>query len=163
METNRKGIITLLMSMFVISSLTSCASRKVDRSKTELKETAKIETTKIDSSKTTTITNINTKVVDSSDTEEMTIEPIDNSKEMVINGKTYKNAVLKHKKVKNNIVVDKSELINKIQQSSVKEVAKAETSKTLVVEMKKIDKSASYWWLLWFLLLIPVYYIYKKF
>ena len=163
METNKKGIIFFVVAMFVISSLTSCASRKVDKSKAELKETAKIETTKIDSSKTTTITNINTKVVDGSDTEEMTIEPIDNTKEMVINGKTYKNAVLKHKKVKNNIVVDKSELINKIQQSSVKEVAKAETLKTLVVEMKKIDKSVSYWWLLWFLLLIPAYYIYKKF
>ena len=32
-----------------------------------------------------------------------------------------------------------------------------------VIEVKQIERKQSYWWLLWFLLLIPIYFGYKKY
>lgn len=157
-----KFIVLALIAMTIVFSLFSCGSRKVEKSKTEITEKAKTESTKVDSSTTTTNTQANTKIVDSSQIDEIEIVPIDSTKEMVVNGKTYKNAVLRHKKTKNNKTSE--QLVNKSEtkQNSVIEVSKSETEKKTEVEVKNIERKSSYWWLLWFLLLIPIYYVYKK-
>lgn len=167
-QVNRQGIANIIfaviVSMFLISCLTSCSARKVSKSKTETKEVTKVETVKIDSSKTTTIANSNTKIIDLGTEEEITISPIDNSKEMVVNNKKYFNVHLSVKKTSNNKVLDKSEKVSQIKQNSVKTNSKANKSKMQVVEMKKTDKKQfnilSLWWLL---LIIPIYFAWKKY
>lgn len=129
--------------------LTSCATRKVNRSTEEVKQTY-TETTQnnIQTNENTVV-----KVIDSTD--EICIEPIDSIKPMVIDGKSYLNVKIKHKKrkVNTNIVLDKT-----TSDTGVKNVIE----KTEVVKDDKVTlrKSGFNWWLL-LLLIIPAYIIYK--
>ena len=41
--------------------------------------------------------------------------------------------------------------------------AKKEVKEQTRSKHKEIKKTFSYWWLLWFLLLIPIYYVYRKY
>lgn len=72
--------------------LVSCGTRKVEQ-KTDV--TTKEVTT--DNSVIETKTDTNVKVIDCTSTDEIEIIPVDNSKEIVVNGKTYKNVRLKAK------------------------------------------------------------------
>jgi len=152
----------LLAVLFLL--LCSCGSRKVNKSNTEIKETAKTETTKTDSSKVVTNIESNTKIIDSSDTEEITLEPVDNSKPMVVNSKTYINARISKKKVKTNKVTTNDLNVSKTAQNSVKEVNKQQSSKEVKAEVKNVEKKQfnflNLWWLL---LLIPLYLLYKRY
>jgi hypothetical protein len=77
---------------------------------------------------------------------------------MVVNGITYKNAKIRRKKSKNNISVVKD---IKVQHNAQKEgVVMVKSNR--IIEVKQIERN-SYWWLLWFLLLIPIYFVYKKY
>ena len=68
---------------------------------------------------------------------------------MVVNGVTYINAKIKRSKKKNNISIVKDV---KVQHNAEKEgVVMVKTDK--VIEVKQIERTQSYWWLLWFLLL----------
>ena len=136
-------------------SLMSCGSRKVQRSKTEDKTQIAI----VDTSTTKTIDNTIISVIEIDSTSEMLIEPIDTTKEMVVNGKTYKNARIKHKKAVRNKVVDIKKNVVKIERKAVKIDVKREK----VSDIKQTEKKASYWWLLWFLLIIPIYICYNKY
>ena len=151
----------LLAVLFLL--LCSCGSRKVNKSNTEIKETEKIETIKVDSSKATVNIDSNTKIVDSSDTEEIIFEPIDITKPMVVNNRTYLNARIATKKVKTNKVTTNDLNVSKTAQNSVKEVNKQQSSKEVKAEVKNTQTKSSYWWLLWFLLLIPIYLLYKRY
>lgn len=137
------AIITMLICTLL--HLVSCGARKT--SKLETTEKVKTETT--DNSKTETITDTNTKVIDCTDTDEITIVPVDNTKEIIVNGKTYKNVVLKHRKVKNNIVVDKVEKQAKTEQKAIKTITKAKKS----VEVKQTERKANNFWN-WFILIV---------
>jgi hypothetical protein len=86
--------------ILILLLLTSCASRKVNTEK--VKEVQKIEVSEITTDKTEIETNV--KVIDCTDTSEQIIEPIDNTKEIVINGKVYKNVRFKTLKKKNNLI-----------------------------------------------------------
>lgn len=153
----------LLAVLFLL--LCSCGSRKVNKSNTEIKETAKIETTKTDSSKVVINIERNTKIVDSSDSEEITFEPVDNTKPMVVNSKTYLNARISTKKINTNKVTTNNVNVSKTAQNSVKEVNKQQSSKETKVEVKNVDKKQfnflNLWWLL--LLLIAIYLLYKRY
>jgi hypothetical protein len=77
---------------------------------------------------------------------------------MVVNGITYKNAKIKRSKKKNNISIVKDV---KVQHNAQKEgVVMVKSNR--IIEVKQIERN-SYWWLLWFLLLIPIYFVYKKY
>jgi len=131
-----KKSILLLSTLFLIS----CGSRRVEKSKEVSKENKTTELTTTDNSTIEIKADTNTKVIDCTNTDEIEIAPIDNTKEMVVNGKTYKNAVLKHKKVKVNITTDKAEKVATNQKNDVKtdlkEVVVIEKSK----ESKKVDQ-----------------------
>ena len=150
-----KKIIILLLAVI----LTSCGARKVDVSKVEIKKDsivetkAEVATTEI--KEVVDSTNITTEI----NTDEVCIEPLDSTKEMVVDGKIYKNVVLKIKKNKVN-----TSYTNNKRESNIKHMDSVGTSKTSVKEnsvakTKNIDRKADYWSLLWLLLLILIMYL----
>jgi iron uptake system EfeUOB component EfeO/EfeM len=142
-----KKMVRLLIVFISVLLLQSCASRKVDISKLE-------ENTKIDSSvvtKTDSIVVTQNNITVTETTEELEVKPIVDSLPIVVNGISYKNAVLRYKKQKKI-----SEDISKKTES--KNVLKKELkTKTEVKKTKEkvVDKKANYFIYLW-LLIIPI-------
>jgi uncharacterized protein YcfL len=149
----RNKLILLFLITFLI---VGCGSRKVNKSVT--KEETQIEI--LDTSKTETKTDTNVKVISCFESDEITIVPIDSTKEIFVNGKTYRNVVLKHKKVKANKVVEQNKKEVKIEQKAIKTNIKKQTQ----IEVKQIDKEP-FNFLVWFwlILLIPIYLLYRKY
>jgi len=127
--------------------LFSCGTRKV--SKSDVKEETQIAI--LDTSKTETKTDTNIKVIDCTDTDEITIVPVDNTKEIIVNGHKYFNVSLKHRKVKNNITTNKVEKVAKIEQKAVS--VKEETKKSVAV--KQVESTKGNFWN-WILLIICI-------
>jgi hypothetical protein len=152
---NNMLLLAIVLALITIIFLTSCGSRKV--AKSEIKETEKTEIkTEV---KTETKLTDNTKIVDTSTTDEFEICPVSDSLPMVVNGITYKNAKIKRSKKKNNISIAKDvKFQHKAQKSDLKVV-----KSNRIIEVKQTERKESYWWLLWFLLLIPIYFAYKKY
>jgi hypothetical protein len=147
-------LIAIVLSLITAIVLTSCGSRKVAKSETKEHEQ---KTEKITLETETRVTD-NTKIVDTSTTDEFEICPVSDSLPMVVNGITYKNAKIKRSKKKTNISIVKDV---KVQHKAQKEgVVMVKRNK--VIEVKQTERKESYWWLLWFLLLIPIYILYKK-
>lgn len=141
--------------LIILLLITSCASRKVDVVKQEIKtKTDSTSVVRIDSTST-----INKNVYISENTEELEIKPLDTTKSFVVNGKTYFNAVLRYKKA-NKVLVDTSKKI--VSKNVLKQVSKSKQESKNIKE-KTIDKKANYWVYLW-LLLIPIgMYAWRKF
>jgi len=146
-----------LILLFLIV-LTSCGSRKVQVDKLDIKKDSIVETkiavTTVETKQKTDSTNIITTI----DNSEITITPIDTCKEIVVEGKVYKNVVLKIKKNKANTLYtnNKTESNNKRTDSVATVIVKEKEH--VVAKEKKIDKPANYWWILWLLLLILILY-----
>ena len=146
-----------LILLFLII-LTSCASRHVQVDKLDVKKDSVAETkvlvTTIENKEKTDSTNIVTTI----DNSETTITPIDTCKEIIVEGKVYKNVVLRIKKNKVNTLYtnNKRESNNKRKDSVT--VIKVEEKEHVVAKGKKIDKPVNYWWILWLLLLILILY-----
>ena len=152
---NNLLLLVIVLAMIGAIFLTSCGSRKVTKSGT--KETEQIQAkTK---AKTETRVTDNTKIIDTSTSDEIEICPVSDSLPMVVNGITYKNAKIRRKKTKNNISVVKDV---KIQHNAKKESI-VMVKRNKIIEVKQTERKESYWWLLWFLLLIPIYILYKKY
>jgi hypothetical protein len=153
-----------MKAIFILVSLIlfSCASRKVNTQISEVKKDSLVLTlvdTKIETKKDTdSETNINTFI----DSDEIIIKPLDSLKEIIVDGKTYKNVVLTIKKTKVNSLYNNKE---KVSENALKQQKKSIKVQTKQVENKKskvIDKKANYFIYLWFLLgLIILYLIYK--
>lgn len=142
---------TLIISILL---LVSCASRKVDVSK--VTEVAKLDSSIVIKVDGTYVKDNNVIVVESTDETEYVAQ--DTSKPMEIDGKIFKNVIIKSKKSKKT-TIDKTK--EKKQLSSIKKlnVKKEDSKKTFE---KKVDKKANYFVYLW-LLLIPVgMYIYRQ-
>jgi hypothetical protein len=148
-------LIALILALLGAIFLTSCGSRKVQKSETKETEKTEVKTEE----KTETKITDNTKIVDTSTTDEIEIIPIDNTLPITVNGKKYTNSRIKWKKKKNNISVVKDVKVQHNEQKSELKTVK----KDLIIERKVIDRKQSYWWLLWFLLLIPAYYLWRKY
>jgi hypothetical protein len=150
-KNNNDLIIVLIISIIVLVCLTSCGSRKVE--KTEVKE--REQKTEKTSFETETKVSDNTKIIDTSTTDEIEFIPVDNTKPIKVNGKTYFNVQIKQSKKKNNISINKGV---KTQHKAKKEGLKTvKTNKEII--KKKVERKSSYWWLL---ILIPIYYVYRK-
>lgn len=138
-----KQIIILLFSILLFS----CASRKVvieEVKKDSIAETKTkiviVEDIKIETKKDIT-------------TDEFIITPLDTCKDIIVNGISYKNAVLTYKKVKDNSLHIEKKIVSKIED-------KKEIVKTSIKEKKKeIDKKANYFIYLWFILGIVIIYV----
>lgn len=152
----------------VLFSLVSCSARNVTKTEDVKKEETKTDISLIDTSKTIKKNTTNLVILDSSNTDEIIISPIDSTKEMTVNGKKYKNAKISHKKHKRNRSI---EFKQKIEQSHKKAVVFKDNSIKKVSEKhnnKVIEKKAlipSWIWLILLLLLIVgarVAYFYYK-
>jgi len=154
-NTNNFLLIAIVIGLISAIVLTSCGSRKVQKSETKETEKTEIKTEE----KTETKLTDNTKIIDTSTTDEIEIIPIDNTLPITVNGKEYKNVKIRHKKSKKNITINKDVKVqHNAQKSGLKTV-----KRDLIIERKVIDRKQSYWWLLWFLLLIPAYYVWRKY
>jgi hypothetical protein len=146
-----------LILLFLII-LTSCASRQVQVDKIDIKKDSVAETKVTVTTIENKIKTDSTNVITTIDNSEITITPIDTCKEIIVEGKVYKNVVLKIKKNKANTLYtnNKTESNNK----RVDSVATIKVNKTEKVsgKNKTIDRKANYWWILWLLLLILILY-----
>ena len=135
--------------LILLLLLTSCGTRKVNKSTEETKQD-KVETVQ---NNIQIKENEAVKVIDSTD--EISIEPIDSIKPMVIDGKSYLNVKIKHKKRKVNtsIVLDKTTSDT----SKKKTVEKIEVVKDDKVIERKTSLVTQLWWL-WLLILLFILY-----
>lgn len=141
-----------LSILLIALTLTSCGARKVQKSETVEKET----TTLTDTTKTVVQVDnlINVQIVENCD--EITFKPFDNTKEMVVNGKSYLNTVLTHKKTNTttNTKIKSKSL------TTVKNGISLRNDKVKTVTVKNTKRDAvSMWWLLWFVIPIILLYI----
>jgi len=154
-----KTKLIILSAIFLVG----CSARKVQKS--NVTETTKTEAQAqtVDSSKTVTNVDSNVQVLDQSSTQQVTLQPIDNTKPMVVNGKSYFNAILKQSNVKNNVTTNQATKVAQTEQKAVKTQSKAVTQINRVESVKNTERSGfNWWWLL--LLLIPLGYLkYKKY
>ncbi len=142
-----------MKAIFILVSLIlfSCSSRKVAIQETKKDSLKQIET------KIVTKEETNMSIKNDIYTDEFIITPLDTLKDIVVNGITYKNVILRYKKVKDNSLHIENKIVSKNE-------LKKELIKTSIKEFKKdIDRKQNYWNYLW-LLLIPIcYYLYKRF
>jgi hypothetical protein len=140
--------------LVLILLITSCASRKVDVSKTDIK----INTDSTAITKTDSTSIINKNVYFTENTTELEIKPLNDSLPIVIDGTSYFNAVLKYKK-QNKVLVDTSKII--VSKKVLKKVSRSK-QETKNIKEKHIDKKVNNFVYLW-LLLIPIgMYIYRQ-
>lgn len=99
----------ILVSIFLIG----CASRKVGVD-IKKKDSTIVETKTEVVIKKTDSTSDNF-LVDKSESDELIITPIDTTKEIIVNGKKYFNAILKYKKTKNNTYTKSKVKVSKIE------------------------------------------------
>jgi hypothetical protein len=144
----------VIVSIICGALLFSCASRKVDVVKQEIKtKTDSVAIVKTDSVSVTS-NNIQT----TENYSELEIKPLNDSLPIVIDGTSYFNVVLKYKK-HNKVIVDTSS--KKVSKNVLKQVSKSK-QETKNIKEKTIDKKANYFIYLW-LLLIPIgMYIYRQ-
>jgi hypothetical protein len=147
-------LIALILALLGAIFLTSWGSRKVQKSETKEQE----QKTEKSTLETETRVTDNTKIIDTSTSDEIEICPVSDSLPMVVNGITYKNAKIKRSKKKNNISIVKDVKVQHKAEKSDLKVVKSNR----IIEVKQTERKESYWWLLWFLLLIPIYILYKK-
>jgi hypothetical protein len=152
-----------ILLLIFISTLTSCASRKVTTDRTEIKKDSVVET------KVKVITIENEKKIDSTniilvvDNNEFTITPIDTTKEIIVEGKRYKNVILTIKKNKTNVSYsnkNKESYTKSKDSTSTNKIVKKETVNT---KQKKIDKKQNNWgFILLLLLLLTIYILWQN-
>ena len=150
--------------LYILVSLVllSCGSRKVQVNNTEIKKDSSVTTTQIDSSKYIKTTDDSTNINIDTEETEISITPLDSTKEIKVNGKTYFNVKLRIKKRKDNTTYQNT---NKVAQIDLKQVIKHTEAKSSTKEntkVKNIDRKESilnYWWIL--LILIIIYSAYK--
>ena len=149
-----KRIILILLIL-----LTSCASRKVDINKTDIKKDSIVNTEvkviTIENKIKTDSTNITTNI----DNSEITITPIDSSKVIVVDGKNYKNVVLKIKKIKANTLYINNKKESETKHKDSTATTKVEVKEQSTTKTKTIDKKANYLVLFYWLILILILYL----
>jgi len=138
-----KQIIILLFSILLIS----CGTRKVAIQEIKKDSLSQIST-KIMTNEISNLSSKNNIIVD-----EFIITPLDNCKDIVVNGVTYKNVVLRHINTKDNSLHVEQKIVSKIED-------KQQIVKTSSKENKKdIERKSFPYWLL--LIPIALYLIYK--
>jgi len=145
--------------IIILLVLVSCSSRKVIIENVETKKDSLVETKievvikeveeKVDS----------TNIVVTNENTELIITPIDTTKEIVVEGKTYKNVIISIKKNNSNTLYS-----NKKKESNIKSkdsIVNSKVNKTenVKAKQKKIDKKQNNSLLLYISILIIIIYI----
>jgi uncharacterized protein YcfL len=150
-----KKILLYSIAFFLI---TSCAARKVNKSLEE--KSIVIDSTSISIKEVVSTQDNN--IVITEDSEEIEIAPIDSSKDIVVDGKRYSNAVLRVKRTKK-LSIDNTKI--KVSEKCLEEVVLSKTT-AVKVKGKLVDKKASYSSLIWLLLIVLILalalWMYKK-
>lgn len=115
-----KQILILLFSILLIS----CSSRKV------IVDTIKKDSISETVVKIATVEDIKIETKNDISIDEFTITPLDSLKDIVINGISYKNVVLRYKNTKDNTLYKEDKKVSKIED-------KQQTTKVQVKEKKK--------------------------
>jgi len=155
--------ILVLISCILVSTMSSCASRKVIVDKTDIKKDSIVETKVSLISQENEKKSDSTSIVITNENDELTITPIDTSKEIIVNGVSYKNVIINVKKNKTNVSYS-----NKNKESYTKSKDSTSTNKVVKTEViktkeKKIDKKQNYWvFILPILLLIILYLLWQN-
>ena len=138
--------------------LTSCGARKVNKDNTTITKDSVVEsiTNVITEEKKETKDSTNTKIVVEID--EIIISPIDTTKEMVVNGKVFKNAVLKAKKNKTSSLYTNNKTTSETKLKDSLNVFKASEKEEIIIDKKDIDKGQDYSVILILILLILIIY-----
>jgi hypothetical protein len=155
--------ILVLLSCVLVSLTSSCASRKVIVDKTDIKKDSIVETkVKVIVTETEKKSD-STNIFITNENSELTITPIDTTKEIIVNGVSYKNAILNVKKNKTNVSYsnkNKTSYTKSKDSTSTNKVVKTEVIKT---KEKKIDKKQNYLWInLLLILLLTIYIIWQN-
>lgn len=130
--------------LLLLLLITSCASRKV----AVVKEESKVTTDSTTIVKTDSVATTNNNIKTAESLEEFEICPISDSIPMIVNGISYKNAVIRYKKSKKTSVDTSNKIVSKNTTKSVR-LKKNQTNK---LKNKVVDKKINYLWLL----LIPI-------
>ena len=151
--------ILVLISCIIVSTTSSCASRKVSVEKLNAKSDSIVNTevkvVTIENKIKTDSTNITTNI----DSSEITITPIDSSKTILVDGKSYKNVVLNIKRSKTNSLYTNNKKEVQVRQKDSAVVTETKVKKQTTNKNKTIDKKANYWHLLYWLILISILYL----
>ena len=149
----------IFLNIICSALLFSCASRKVDVKVKEVKKDSLVEI-KIDLTENKvkdSIVETNIKTILNVD--EIIIKPLDTCKEFIVDGKTYKNAILTYKKTKSNTLYNNNIKVSENTLKNVKTDIKVKTSSKENIKEKQIDKKANYFIYLWFILGILILYL----
>lgn len=149
----RKLMITLLM-LSLLWLLMSCGTRKTQKS--NVKEETKTEQSTTDKKDIEIKTD--TKTVINDESSELEITPIDTSKVLIINGKTYKNAKVKITNRKTETKIDAKETVKDLSKSETKAII-AVKKQTRVKDTER--KSNPFLPLLWLLIPATIYAVWK--
>lgn len=134
--------------LFLLILLTSCSTRKVVIDK--VKKDSISETVV----KTATVENIKIETKNDITIDEFTITPFDTCKDIVVNGITYKNAILSYKKTKDNTIQVQDKKTSKIED-------KQQTTKVEIeTKNKETDKKTIIPWWIYLILAGGLYLIY---
>jgi hypothetical protein len=124
--------VNYFLVIILIGVVTNCSSRKVEAEKKDSKELTKIDSV----AKIVEKTNIKIDTKKDIEESELVFTPIDNTKEFIVNNKTYKNVKISHRKKKDNSIVAEVKTIDKNQDIAVKKAVNIK----LQSNIKSIDK-----------------------
>lgn len=157
----------LILIFLIVPFLFNCGARKAETTKEDIKIKNDIEvvneTAKKEVVETKEDVNTNINIVETES--ETTITPVNADKEMVVDGKTYKNAVLSNKKRDSNTHTSKDEKkeTKASAETNVKDVKKDKGEVNVKSKSHKVDRKESFtgvlFWIFWILLLIAVFFI----
>ena len=153
-----KYIIILVTLMFL-----SCGSRKVNKTNLEeKKDSISVVDVKTDTKINEDTQESNISKIDKTEYE-FIIEPIDTSKEIVVNGKTYKNVKIRHKKRKDNSLhTNQKKVVKNALKQQIKH-SKQVVSTSKVLKEKKIDKKESLVIYIYYLIIFIILFIIYKY
>lgn len=144
-----------ILYIVLFALITSCASRKVNVNKVD--SVVKVDSTAVIKQDVVATKDNHISIV--TNTDELEITPIDTTKSIEVDGKIYKNVKLRYKKTKK-VLVDTTKIKVAKKASIEVKVKKVATAKTFKKDTdKKVNYSVFFWWLL---IVLSIYYIYKK-
>mgnify|MGYP003142503795 CR=1 FL=1 len=160
------------ISIILIMFLFSCGARKVEKQddKVDVKIENKTEKEDVKFTDTQKDESVNTNTKETSSEDEKTIEPIDPYKEMVIDGKSYKNAKLTTKSKSSTKDTKEDKKVSET--GNIKEVKKENkkenTEVTKSTKSKKVERKENFIFSIWFwiilvILCVALYYCYNKY